>query len=77
MKQYETGTFKLIESKNESTAFLHLNANIGGHIRTDNYESKENKYLMEEQARHVYKKVESSNIININTLKQEIEKIEN
>ena len=28
---------------------------------------------MEEQARHRYKKVESGNMININTLKQEIE----
>ena len=28
---------------------------------------------MEKQARHVYKKVESGNIISINTLKQEIE----
>ena len=50
-----------------------LNANIGGQIRPDKYESKENKYLMEEQTRHVYKKVESGNIININMLKQEIE----
>ena len=33
----------------------------------------ENKYLTEEQARHVYKKVESGNIININALKQETE----
>ena len=29
---------------------------------------------MEEYARHVYKKVESGNIISINTLKQEIGK---
>ena len=50
-----------------------LNANIGGQIRPDKYESKENKYLVEEQARNVYKKVESGNIIKINMLKQEIE----
>ena len=52
-----------------------LNTNIGGQIRPDKYESKENKYLTEEQVIHVYKKVESGNIININTLtlKQEIE----
>ena len=36
-------------------------------------ESKENKYLTEEQATHVYKKMESSNIINTNTLKEEID----
>ena len=50
-----------------------LNANIGGQIGPDKYESKDNKYLTEEQARHVYRKVESGNIININLLKQEIE----
>ena len=34
---------------------------------------KDNKYLSEEQARNVYKKVESGSMIDINTLKQEIE----
>ena len=68
-----TGTFKLTEGKNDPIAFLPLNTNIGGQIRPDKYQSKENKYLMEEQATHVYKKVESGNIININILKQEIE----
>ena len=48
-----------------------VNTNIGGQIRPDKYESKENKYLMKEQARHIYKKVESANIIYINTLKQD------
>ena len=38
-----------------------------------NYAHKESKYLSEEQARHVYKKVESGGIINTNTLKQERE----
>ena len=52
---------------------MSFNANIGGQIRTDKYKYKENKYLMEEQARHVQRKVESGNIININILKQEIE----
>ena len=46
-----------------------LNTNIGGQTRPDIYESKGNKYLMGEQARHVDKKVESDNIININMLK--------
>ena len=50
-----------------------LNANIGGHIRSNKYKYKENKYLTEDHARHVYKKVESGNVININTLKQEID----
>ena len=34
---------------------------------------KESKYLLEEQVRHMYKKVESVGMINTNTLKQEIE----
>ena len=29
--------------------------------------------LMEDQAKHVYKKVETENIVNIDTIKQEIE----
>ena len=39
------GTFKLIEGKNDPTTFLPLNENIGGQIRSDKHESKENKYL--------------------------------
>ena len=50
-----------------------LNGNIGGQITSHKNKYKENKYLTEGQARHIYKKVESGNIININTLKQEIE----
>ena len=50
-----------------------LNTNIGGQIRYDKHKYKENKYLTEDQARHIYKKVESGNIIDINTLKQGIE----
>ena len=48
--------------------FLPLNTNIGGQIRPDKYEYKENKYLTEDQARHMYKRVESGHIINIDTL---------
>ena len=56
-----TGTFNLIEGKNDPTTFFPLNTNIDGQIKPD-------QYLIEEQARHTYKKVESGNIININTL---------
>ena len=49
-----------------------LNANIGGKLRS--LPIHERNFLTEDQARHVYKKVESGNIININTLKQEIDK---
>ena len=50
-----------------------LNTNIGGQITPNNYAHKEGKYLSEEKARHVYKKVESGDMININTLRQETE----
>ena len=66
-------TFKLIKGKNNPTAFLPLNVNVGGQIRSDKHKYKENKYLTEDQARHIYKKVEPGNIIDINTLKQEID----
>ena len=51
---------------------MSLSANIGRQIRPDKCESKGNKYLMEDKARHVHKKVESGNIFNIYTLKQEM-----
>ena len=50
-----------------------LNANIDEQITSHKNKYYKNKYLTEDQARHVYRKVESGNIININTLKQEIE----
>ena len=50
-----------------------LNTNIGGQIAQNSYAHKENKYLTEEQSRHVFKKVESSGTIDTNTLKQETE----
>ena len=64
---------KLVEGKNNPTAFLPLSTNIGGQIRSDKHKYKENKYPTEDQARDVYKKVEPGNITNINTLKQEID----
>ena len=33
----------------------------------------ENTYLIDDQARHIYKKVELGDIINISTMKQEID----
>ena len=48
-----------------------LNANIGGKPKLLQIQGR--NFLREYQARHAYKKVESGNIININTLKQEID----
>ena len=52
---------------------MSLNANIGGQVRSDKHKYKENKYLTGDQARHMYKKVELGDIINISTMKQEID----
>ena len=60
--------FKLIEGKNDPTAFLPLNANIGGQFKST--KGGKTTYLTENQARHIYKKVELG---NISTLKQEID----
>ena len=64
-------TFKLIGGKNGPTTFLPLNANISG--QTKQVKDKETRYLTEDQAKHIYKKVELGSIINIDTVKQEME----
>ena len=48
-----------------------LNPNISGH--TKQIKDKETKYLTEDQAKHIYKKVEPGSIINIDTIKQEMD----
>ena len=50
--------------------FLPLNANIGG--KPTSLQSQERSFLTEDQARHIYKEVELRDIINVNTIKQEI-----
>ena len=62
-------TFKLTEGKNDPTTFLPLNANIGGQFKS--IKDKKSSYLTEEQAKHIYKKVELGNVINITALKQD------
>ena len=66
-----TRTFKLTEGKNDPTIVFPLSTNIGGQVNFS--KSKDNYYLTKEQARHVYKKVESGSIVNTDTLQQEIE----
>ena len=62
----KTRTFKLIKGRNDLTTFLPVSTNIGGHENCN--KSKDNQHLTEEQARHVYKKVESGSRINADTL---------
>ena len=49
---------------------LSLNTKIGGEVRY----TKDNEaiYLMNDQARHIYKKVETGNVINVDKIKQKI-----
>ena len=53
----------------------------GGPVRHDKsvryIPDKEQRCLTEDQARHVYKKVETDKVINVETMKQEIEDEEN
>ena len=52
-------------------AHFALKVNIGGQTKPNR--NKETKYLMEDQAKHIYKKIKSENIINIGTIKQGID----
>ena len=66
-----TGAFKLIEGKNGPITFLPLNANISG--QSEQIRDNGTKYLTEDQVKHIYKKVESGSIINIDTIKHQME----
>ena len=57
---------------NGPTIFLPLNTNIGGPVKY--IKGKETICLTNDQARHIYEKVKSESIVNIDTIKQEIEK---
>ena len=70
LEEIKSEHLKFIEGQNGPT-FLPLNANIGG--QTTSNQNKENRYLTEDQAKYIYKKVESGNIINVATIKQEID----
>ena len=60
-----------MKGRNDPTAFLPLSPKIGGQVI--NKQTQINQYLTEDQTRYVYKKTESSGIINTDTLHQEIE----
>ena len=51
--------------------FFPLNTKIGGSVKC--VRDKEYICLATDQARHIYKKVELEGIVNIDTIKQEIE----
>ena len=55
----------------DPTTVLLLSPKLGGQV--NNNRPKDSQHLTKEQARHVYKKTESSGKINTDTLQQEIE----
>ena len=55
-----------MKGRSDPTTFLPLSPKIGGQASTS--KPKDNQYLTEDQARHVYKKTESGGIINTDTL---------
>ena len=61
-----------MKGKNDPTTFLSLNTKIGRLVKS--VKDKENICLTTDQARHIYKKVELEGIVNVDLIKQEIEK---
>ena len=60
-----------MKSKNDPTTFLPLNTKLGGPVEC--VKDKENICLTTDQARYIYSKVELEGIVNVDTIKQEIE----
>ena len=60
-----------MNGRDDATAFLPLDFRIGGQSR-DSHPTV-GQYLIRDQARHIYKKVETGGIINVDTVKHEIE----
>ena len=56
--------------RDDTTAFLPLDSRIGGQNR---YSLTVGQYLTREQTKYIYKKVETGEMINTNTIQQEIE----
>ena len=61
-----------MNGRDGATAFLPLDSKIGGQSR-GNYPPTVGQYLTRERAKHIYKKVETWQTINVDTMKLEIE----
>ena len=64
-------SFKLIKGRNGPTTFLPLSPKIGGQV--NNNRPNVGQYLTREQANFVYRKTELGEMINTETLQQELE----
>ena len=62
-------SFKLMNGRNDATAFLPLDFKIGGQSR-DSHPTV-GQYLTRDQARYIYKKVETGGMINTDMVQQE------
>ena len=60
-----------MNGRDDAAAFLSLDSRIGGQSRDS--QLTVGQYLSRDQARHIYKKVEMGEIINVDTVKPEIE----
>ena len=60
-----------MNGKDAAAAFLPLDSRIGGQSR-DSHPTV-GQYLTRNQARYIYKKIETGGIINVDTVKHEIE----
>ena len=60
-----------MNGRNGTTAFLPLDSRIGGQGRDDH--PTVGQFLTREQARYIYRKVETGEIINSDMIEQEIE----
>ena len=61
-----------MNGRDGAPTFLPLNSKIGGQNR-GNYPPTVGQYLTREQAKHIYRKVETGQTINVDTVKLEIE----
>ena len=59
-----------MKGRNGSTAFLPLDSKIGGQVRHDR--PNVGQFLTREQANYIYKKVEIGEIVNTDTIQQDI-----
>ena len=60
-----------MNSRNGPTTFLPLSSKIGGHVNNNRHSI--GQFLTREQACYIYKKTESGEVINMETIQQEFE----
>ena len=71
IEHLQNKSFKLMNGRDGTTTFLPLDTRIGGQSR-DNRPT-EGQFLTREQTRYIYRKVETGEIINTDTIEQEME----